>query len=37
MGRVKDGFDSLLVKSEGGEVEEIVDEESGLFIFVIFC
>lgn len=27
-----DGFSSLLVKSEGGEVEEIVDEESGILI-----
>lgn len=27
-----DGFSSLLVKSEGGEVEEIIDEESGMLI-----
>ncbi|KAL3464560.1 hypothetical protein BJX64DRAFT_275762 [Aspergillus heterothallicus] len=32
MARGKDGFASLLVKSEGGEVEEIVDEESGTLI-----
>ncbi|KAH6609843.1 hypothetical protein Trco_003189 [Trichoderma cornu-damae] len=35
MGRGKDGFTSLLVKSEGGEVEEIVDEESGILISAI--
>ncbi|KAL2869667.1 putative 5'-nucleotidase [Aspergillus lucknowensis] len=32
MARGKDGFTSLLVQSEGGEVEEIVDEESGTLI-----
>ncbi|KAL4916179.1 hypothetical protein BDW62DRAFT_212191 [Aspergillus aurantiobrunneus] len=32
MARGKDGFSSLLVQSEGGEVEEIVDEESGTLI-----
>ncbi|PHH90862.1 hypothetical protein CDD83_2418 [Cordyceps sp. RAO-2017] len=32
MGRGKDGYTSLLVKSEGGEVEEIVDEEHGILI-----
>lgn len=32
MGRGKDGFASLLVQSEGGDVEELVDEESGTLI-----
>jgi 5'-nucleotidase len=32
MGRGKDGFDSLLVKSEGGVAEEIVSEENGILI-----
>ncbi|KAL4778974.1 hypothetical protein BJX76DRAFT_352183 [Aspergillus varians] len=32
MSRGKDGFTSLLVQSEGGEVEELVDEESGTLI-----
>ncbi|KIW76035.1 hypothetical protein Z517_10780 [Fonsecaea pedrosoi CBS 271.37] len=32
MGRGKDGYDSLLVKSEGGEAEEIVSEENGILI-----
>ncbi|KAK1146196.1 hypothetical protein N8T08_003286 [Aspergillus melleus] len=32
MARGKDGFASLLVKSAGGEVEEIVDEESGVLL-----
>ncbi|CAL3969556.1 unnamed protein product [Diplocarpon coronariae] len=32
MGRGKDGFDSLLVKSEGGQAEEIVSEENGILI-----
>ncbi|EXJ62632.1 hypothetical protein A1O7_03070 [Cladophialophora yegresii CBS 114405] len=32
MGRGKDGFDSLLVESEGGEAEEIVSEENGILI-----
>lgn len=35
MGRGKDGFSSLLVKSEGGEVEEIVCEENGVMISTI--
>ncbi|KAK0390092.1 hypothetical protein NLU13_3665 [Sarocladium strictum] len=35
MGRAKDGFDSLLVESEGGKAEEIVDEESGMLISAI--
>ena len=35
MGRGKDGFASLLVQSEGGQVEEIVDEESGVLISTI--
>ncbi|KAK5367100.1 hypothetical protein LTR20_007509 [Exophiala xenobiotica] len=32
MGRGKDGFDSLLVQSEGGQAEEIVSEENGILI-----
>jgi len=32
MGRGKDGFDSLLVESEGGQAEEIVSEENGILI-----
>lgn len=32
MARGKDGFDSLLVQSEGGEAEEIVSEENGILI-----
>lgn len=32
MGRGKDGFDSLLVKSEGGKAEEVVSEENGILI-----
>ena len=32
MARGKDGFESLLVKSEGGEAEEIVSEENGILI-----
>jgi 5'-nucleotidase len=32
MGRGKDGYDSLLVKSEGGEAEEVVSEENGMLI-----
>ncbi|WZH47990.1 Metallo-dependent phosphatase-like protein [Fusarium acuminatum] len=32
MGRGKDGFTSLLVKSEGGDAEEIIDEENGILI-----
>ncbi|EAW07037.1 putative 5'-nucleotidase [Aspergillus clavatus NRRL 1] len=35
MARGKDGFTSLLVKSAGGDVEEIVDEESGVMISTI--
>lgn len=35
MGRGKDGFASLLVQSEGGQVEELVDEESGVLISTI--
>ena len=32
MARGKDGFDSLLAKSEGGEAEELVSEENGMLI-----
>lgn len=32
MARGKDGFDSLLVKSEGGQREEIVSDENGILI-----
>lgn len=35
MGRGKDGYDSLLVKSEGGDAEEIVSEENGILISMI--
>ncbi|KAI4095297.1 MAG: hypothetical protein LQ339_007296 [Xanthoria mediterranea] len=35
MGRGKDGFMSLLVKSEGGAAEEIVSEENGILISMI--
>jgi len=35
MGRGKDGYDSLLVKSEGGEAEELVSEENGILISMI--
>ena len=35
MGRGKDGFTSLLVRSEGGTAEEIVSEENGLLISMI--
>lgn len=35
MSRGKDGFTSLLVQPEGGEVEEIVSEEDGLLISTI--
>lgn len=35
MARGKDGFASLLAKSAGGEVEEIVDEESGVLLSTI--
>lgn len=32
MGRGKDGFESLLIESEGGKAEEIVSEENGILI-----
>ncbi|KAI5856200.1 Metallo-dependent phosphatase [Durotheca rogersii] len=32
MARGKDGYDSLLIESEGGEAEEIVSEENGILI-----
>lgn len=32
MGRGKDGFESLLIESEGGTAEEIVSEENGILI-----
>jgi hypothetical protein len=35
MGRGKDGYDALLVKSEGGEAEEVVSEENGVLISTI--
>lgn len=35
MARGKDGFSSLLVKSAGGEVEELVSEENGVLISTI--
>ncbi|KAJ9634815.1 hypothetical protein H2204_006048 [Knufia peltigerae] len=35
MGRGKDGFDSLLVQSEGGQAEEIVSEENGILISML--
>ncbi len=35
MGRGKDGYDSLLVKSEGGDAEELVAEENGILISMI--
>ncbi|ETN41467.1 uncharacterized protein HMPREF1541_03403 [Cyphellophora europaea CBS 101466] len=35
MGRGKDGFDSLLVKSEGGECEELVHEENGILLSML--
>ncbi|KAI9764306.1 MAG: hypothetical protein M1840_008524 [Geoglossum simile] len=35
MARGKDGYASLLIKSEGGEAEEIVDEENGLLLSTI--
>jgi hypothetical protein len=35
MGRGKDGYMSLLVRSEGGEVEELVSEENGMLISAI--
>ncbi|KAJ5117007.1 hypothetical protein N7456_001355 [Penicillium angulare] len=35
MARGKDGFSSLLIQSEGGEVEELVSEENGVLISTI--
>ena len=35
MGRGKDGYGSLLVRSEGGEAEEIVSEENGMLISIV--
>lgn len=35
MGRGKDGFTSLLVRSEGGTAEEVVSEENGILISMI--
>ena len=35
MARGKDGFDSLLVESEGGEAKEIVHEENGILISML--
>lgn len=35
MGRGKDGFDSLLVESEGGQAEEIIHEENGILISML--
>jgi hypothetical protein len=35
MARGKDGFSSLLIESEGGEVEELVSEENGVLISTI--
>jgi 5'-nucleotidase len=35
MARGKDGYTSLLIQSEGGEAEEIVDEENGVLISTI--
>ena len=35
MGRGKDGYDALLVRSEGGEAEEIVSEENGILISMV--
>lgn len=35
MGRGKDGYDSLLVRSEGGHCEEIVSEENGILISMV--
>lgn len=35
MARGKDGFDSLLAKSEGGDAEELVSEENGILISMI--
>lgn len=35
MARGKDGFDSLLMKSEGGELDEIVSTENGILISML--
>ena len=35
MARGKDGFDSLLAKSEGGDLEEIVSEENGILLSML--
>ncbi|EED20999.1 5'-nucleotidase, putative [Talaromyces stipitatus ATCC 10500] len=35
MARGKDGYTSLLVQSEGGEIEELVSEENGMLISAI--
>ena len=35
MGRGKDGFDALLVESEGGTAKEIVHEENGILISML--
>lgn len=35
MARGKDGYDSLLIRSEGGDAEEIVSEENGILISMI--
>lgn len=35
MARGKDGYTSLLVQSEGGEIEELVSEENGMMISAI--
>ncbi|MCJ1469141.1 hypothetical protein MMC07_007774 [Pseudocyphellaria aurata] len=35
MARGKDGYDSLLIKSEGGDTEEVVSEENGILISMI--
>ena len=35
MGRGKDGYNSLLVRSEGGEAEEVVSEENGILISMV--
>lgn len=35
MGRGKDGYNSLLVKSEGGDAEELVSEENGILLSMI--
>lgn len=35
MGRGKDGYTSLLIKSEGGTVEEVVSEENGILLSMV--